>query len=45
VSAINNGIAVSSTLGQALQGAYGGVNPLYAIGGPRSMQASLKFTF
>ena len=45
VSAINNGVAVSSTLGQALQGAYGGVNPLYAIGGPRSMQASLKFTF
>jgi hypothetical protein len=45
VSAINNGIAVSSTLAQALQGAYGGVNPLYAIGGPRSMQVSLKLTF
>jgi hypothetical protein len=45
VSAVGNGIVVSSTLGQALQGAYGGVNPLYAIGGPRSMQASLKFTF
>ena len=40
-----NALAVSRTLAGALQGSYGGVNPLYAIGGNRSMQLALKFSF
>ncbi len=40
-----NAIVVSRTLGNALQGGYGGVNPLYSIGGNRSVQAALKLIF
>jgi len=38
-------VATNSTLSRSLNGVYGGVNPLYSIGGPRSMQAALKLTF
>ncbi|MDT8067075.1 MAG: TonB-dependent receptor [Terriglobia bacterium] len=38
-------VVVNKTLAGALQGAYGGVNPLYSIGGNRSMQIALKLTF
>jgi hypothetical protein len=39
----------NATLGQSLSGfgstAAGGFNPLYQIGGPRSIQLALKLTF
>jgi hypothetical protein len=41
----NNALVVNKTLGAALQGSYGGVNPLYAIGGNRSMQVAIKLMF
>jgi hypothetical protein len=41
----SSALVVNKTLGSALQGSYGGVNPLYAIGGNRSMQVALKLTF
>jgi hypothetical protein len=45
ITAVQGAIPVKTTLGIALQGAYGGVNPLYQIGGSRSMQVSMKINF
>ena len=40
-----NALVVSKSLAGALQGSYGGVNPLYGIGGNRSLQVALKLLF